>query len=497
MLITLAASHYNHCRKIFLANCRVSAHNRHAAKFRCKNTGEPTTMEVTANRNELLSAIDVARLAVEKKTTIPILTCLHFQVGSQVMTITGTDLEYAIMRPCLVTGNDEPFTMVVPQKILTDFLKCCREDMVHLLYRPGHTPQPTPCETCDGTGQVTPDPGLPSRPCAYCKGKGQKFYEHIPGQLIVTCGGAMQIDTYDPISYPELPKLGSEEWPIAGVLEAEAEQWLDMTGKVSYAISADENRFTLNGFLLEISDRVRMVATDGHRLAVVSRGETAEREVPVSALVPKAVIAKMSSIIGKKPTGTVNVYRSQKAGDQTVYLVFHYGVTFMVARMLSGNFPDWRRVLPAYDVNPAKIGVSNFIAGIDAVKHAADERSRAVKLTFNSHEVAILADSVERGKATCPVSCECGDTSGVTVGMNWQYLREYLSALPKGDTAYVYCNSDPGEKERLAEGTEHTMIEIPEEEREAKRIANAAKGCWMFKSQADDGYQVVIMPMRT
>ena len=109
----------------------------------------------------------------------------------------------------------------------------------------------------------------------------------------------------------------------------------------------EESRFTLNGALLLMEpENLTMVATDGHRLAFVRApaGQSGNISQPFRALVPKKAMAEMTKLAGEAGADAKALF----AGDDN-HLFFQVGQRLLITRKLTGNFPDYERVLPKDD----------------------------------------------------------------------------------------------------------------------------------------------------
>jgi DNA polymerase-3 subunit beta len=394
-------------------------------------------MKSTVDRSLFLEALTAANLAVEKKSTIPILQNVKITAGSQAMTVTGTDLEVAIEQ-YFPAYTDEPFVVTLPAAMLTKVLRSSKVANVTVEVVEGCTTKTETCQSCKGKGKYDPVAGVAgAKPsdCPPCDGKGT-ITTQLPGKVRVTAGASVTLESLTPDSYPALPEFGGPKFPVLSLLETTTADWNDMCAKVAYAISAEESRFTLNGFLLEVSDKVYAVATDGHRLALVERGESVEREEKYYSVVPKRVAGYVKSIFGKA-SEPLTVMRTEPKKSEADYLILASGRTVIVSRLLNGNFPDWRRVIPDYGAGAAEIKAADLIAAIDGIKHCADERSGAIRLEFNCAATRVVAESADLGKAEMEIACECNAASNLTFGINHSYLYQFLKSLPKEETVYL------------------------------------------------------------
>src|SRR6185437_13706469 len=192
-------------------------------------------------------------------------------------------------------------------------------------------------------------------------------------------------------SFPELPVM-----PEA-LAEIPIKTLSSMIARTAFAISMEESRFTLNGALLLMRpEGLTMVATDGHRLAFVQAKpeESGNVDQQFRALVPKKAMAELVKLADDSGEGGKAVF----AGDDN-HLFFQVGHRLLMTRKLTGNFPDYERVLPKDHSLSATLQKDEIRAAIERVAQFADERSRAIRVQFVSGEVRVFSSSVEMGES--------------------------------------------------------------------------------------------------
>ncbi len=217
-----------------------------------------------------------------------------------------------------------------------------------------------------------------------------------------------------------------------------------MISRTSFAISMEESRFTLNGALLVMRpDALTMVATDGHRLAYVSAGggvgTPAPGAAPVAigeisqafrALMPKKAMLELVKLADLAENDARGVF----AGDDN-HLFFQVGPRLLITRKLTGNFPDYERVLPKDHIHTAKLQKDEIKSAIERVAQFADERSRAIRVQFLSGEVKVFSSSVESGDSEESVASEYNGPD-LEIGFNAQYLLDFLRAIPQDRVSF-------------------------------------------------------------
>jgi DNA polymerase III subunit beta len=234
-----------------------------------------------------------------------------------------------------------------------------------------------------------------------------------------------------------------------------------------FAISMEESRFTLNGALLLLGDKtLTMVATDGHRLAYVQRPSEAANGVGVAyrALVPRKAMAEITKL--SDDAGTDSKLRF--GGDEN-HLFFEFGPRLLITRKLTGNFPDYERVLPQDNTNIATLVKDDIKGAIERVAQFADERSRAIRVQFTAGEVKVFSSALETGESEESVP---GEYSGpdLEIGFNAQYLLDFLRAIPQNQVQF-------GLKDQKSAG-------------ELQPAAGSAE------KDEQEQYRYVVMPMR-
>jgi DNA polymerase-3 subunit beta len=228
--------------------------------------------------------------------------------------------------------------------------------------------------------------------------------------------------------------------------EIPSKQLASMIQRTMFAISMEESRFTLNGALLLLKeDKATMVATDGHRLAFV--------EVPLPGQ------QGFRALIPRKAMGEIIKLAEEGAADSTVsisgddnHLFFQFGNRLLITRKLTGNFPDYERVLPKDNTQIATLAKSEIRAAIERVAQFADERSRAIRVQFVAGEVKVFSSSVETGESEESVTSEYSGPE-LEIGFNAQYLLDFFRAISQDHLVFAMKDQkSAGELRPVTEG---------------------------------------------
>ncbi|HEX6200642.1 MAG TPA: DNA polymerase III subunit beta [Thermoanaerobaculia bacterium] len=335
-------------------------------------------MDVRVDRNEFLAEATPMQGIVERKTTIPVLAHLLLRAEGDRLHLSATDLDVSLTSWTKADVAADGAVAIQAKKFL-EIVRSLTGDEIHLL-------------------------------------------QEEPRELTIRAGASrFKIRGLPPEDFPTLPKV-EEEYRV----EIPFPELRRMIGKILFAVSSEESRFQLNGALLKLRDsHLELVATDGHRLALVDKeigglagdGDGDGRDD--SVLVPRKALQELQRFESDEPVG----YRR---GEH--HLSFRLGHRELICRILEGTFPDYERVI-AKDNDKKAVFDRRHLA--DAVKRVAlltGERARAVRLAFAPDELVVSAVNPDLGEATERVGCEY-DGPEFKLGINPDYLEDFLGAV--------------------------------------------------------------------
>jgi DNA polymerase-3 subunit beta len=333
-------------------------------------------MEFTVSKSDLVRELNLSQGVVEKKTTIPILSNVLVEASGERILLTATDLELGIRCSCPAKVT-KPGAGTIPARRLLDYVR------------------------------LLPDADL-----------SVKLLDNQWASLI--CGRSRtRIAGMSRESFPELPQMPEKVADIpAGILSA-------MISKTIFAISTEESRFTLNGALLVLKSKgLTMVATDGHRLSMVEYDlDFPEVAGSFRALLPRKAMSEILKLAAEAGPDTMLAF----AGDDN-HLFFQLGDRLLISRKLTGNFPDFERVLPKDQPHQVSLSREELKGAIERVSQFADERSRAIRLRLTPGEAKVHSSISETGESEESIPVEYGGDT-VEIGFNAQYLLDFLRVV--------------------------------------------------------------------
>jgi DNA polymerase-3 subunit beta len=252
-----------------------------------------------------------------------------------------------------------------------------------------------------------------------------RFESKENDRVLITCERAQfKIAGMNPKDLPELPKFKESSSQLPADV---ARQMIERT---RFCITQEESRYTLSGakFILR-KKGVRMVSTDGHRLALIdNRAVRSEHEFDV--MIPRVALAAASRL-ATAHEGAVGI----NCDENHVY--FEIGARTLTARLLAGVFPNYEMVIPKNNDHMVEFDCSALLQIVRRVSVMTDERSRAVRLEFTKNKLTVRAEEDEQGAAEESIEIEYAGAPTV-IGMNAGYLAEYLSVLGGGSIRFEF-----------------------------------------------------------
>lgn len=214
-------------------------------------------------------------------------------------------------------------------------------------------------------------------------------------------------------------------------------QILDMINKTSHAISSDETRLFLNGiFLQEVEGKLRTVATDGYRLALI---ETELSQSKIEPLVNGIIIPKKGVFELKKIAESSNSQKISISVDES-FIYFNSDNTYLLAiRLIAKEYLKYQAVIPKKTVFTANIERECFLNAVKRIKIMANERSNGVKISFRKNEMIIIANHPALGDAQEKFPMRyTGDE--FDIGFNAKFLIESLSVFNDDEVKIEFNN---------------------------------------------------------
>lgn len=327
-------------------------------------------MEIRLNRSPFLGELAPMQGIVERRTTIPALSHLLLTAQGDRLKIAGTDLDVSLTSSVEAEIVREG-AIAVQAKKFVEIIRALVGEKVRL--------------------------GL----------EGQSL-------TIAAAGSRFKIRGLPAQDFPTLPDVTTGD-----AVAVPYALFRRMAARVIFAVSSEESRFQLNGALFKLKKgALEMVATDGHRLALVEN-EVASVAAEDSVLVPRKALQELLRFEG---TGDLTFRRGEH------HLSFRSGHRELICRILEGTFPDYERVIAKDNESRATFDRQALAEAIRRVALLTGDRARSVRLSLRSEILTISAANPDLGEAVEEVPCVYQGPE-IQLGVNPDYLDQFLSAF--------------------------------------------------------------------
>ncbi|MCB9744592.1 MAG: DNA polymerase III subunit beta [Alphaproteobacteria bacterium] len=276
----------------------------------------------------------------------------------------------------------------------------------------------------------------------------------------LTLGGQNRLELTSGSAWYKVVGLPAEDYPspqnfdgqTSMTLKAQALRWL--IERTAFVVCPDDNRYGINGAHLEVheandgSPRLRMVATDGHRLSYGQAPFEGSFGMAERMLIPRKALAEMKKLC-ERLEGEVQLSFGENGALLTTPAARFY------FRLIDGEFPDYRKVVPTTHQRQVTANRDVLFNALRRVGVLAQDRGRPVRFDFEPEHLTITASNTDLGEAREQVPLELTG-GGVSIGFNIRYFQEVLGALAServiielGDALSPAILREPGSEDSL------------------------------------------------
>jgi DNA polymerase-3 subunit beta len=363
-------------------------------------------MEVVLDRDAFLKGLQMVQNIVEPRQTLPILANVLLESDGEAVRLTATDLEVGARVSVPARVVDKGSVTIAARK-LAEIVKELPAAAISL--------------------RVGENASVQLR----CAGVSYKLFG-LP-----------------PDDFPAVVPAAPAAW-----VTLDAKLFREMLGQTIFAIASDETRQYLNGVLCSINGKdIRLVATDGHRLALAVRPLPTPAAVQ-GGIVPRKAVTEIMRVLGAGEQAQIAVTENQ--------FVLQMPNFVLTTRLIEGQFPNYEAVIPRSHPGRLILARGTLSAALRRVAVMAEERNKPVKFALAPAALKLSAVTHDLGEAEETLDIDYAGTQ-VTIGFNSRYLLDAMSPLESEQVVFEF-------KDSLSAG--------------------------VIKSVEDDGYCCVIMPMR-
>ena len=341
-------------------------------------------MRLTITRQNLQRGLAAVSASIPGKTTLPVLSNVLIESDNDSVWISGTDLDVSI-RVRVPSEVAEGGAITAPGRKFLELTRVLPDQPVELHAR-GH-------------------------------------------QLEIRCGNSrFKLNGLPSEEFPNLPAMDFEEgWSVA---EDSLRQLIRGT---AFAVSSEESRPILNGVCWELSDRMTMVATNGHRLAKMEVDPTRSHDAKGAFIVPPAALAQVERLFdgdGEIEVGTGGNHLGFRSSNQEVY-----------TRLIEGTYPNYEQVIPKDNDNVARVDREAMESAVRRMAVLASDQTHRIRMSFESDRVHLDVLTPDLGEAHDELDLDY-EGEALRIGFNANYLIEVLRNMPAGDVKMSFKTAE-------------------------------------------------------
>ena len=338
-------------------------------------------MNFTITRQNLHTGLAAVSASIPTKTTLPVLSNILFEADSDGVWMSGTDLDVSV-RVRVPAEVREAGNLTAPGKKLQEITRELPDEPVEVATR--------------------------------------------GDQIELRCGRShFKLNGLPAEEFPSLPEIHFEDgWSVTG---RDLHQLIQLT---SFAVSTEESRPILNGVLWELRDgEMRMVATNGHRLARMGVKAGSSSSPSADFIVPPAALQQVQRLF--KDEDGLEVARNGN------HLGFRSGSHEVFTRLIEGAYPNYDQVIPRDNDKVATVDKKALESAVKRMAVVASDQTHRIRLQFEPGRVHLNVLTPDLGEGHDEI--ELGyDGETLEIGFNANYLLEVLRYMPSDEVKITF-----------------------------------------------------------
>lgn len=329
---------------------------------------------VQTDRETLLKTLQSVTGIVERRHTLPILSNVLLEGKDNSFSFTATDLEIQVKAGSEEVQFDKSFAITTSAKKLQDILRALAE----------------------GT-KITLDQ------------KDSKL-------LLKTGKSRFNLQSLPVEDFPKFPveEAGEQQFEIS------QKAFKSLLNEVQFAMAQQDIRYYLNGMLVVLREgKIRVVATDGHRLSY-AEAELAEAvSIDAEVIIPRKTVMELLRLLADNDDKVmINIGKSQ--------IRFGFNNVILNSKIVEGKFPDYTKVIPPAYKNIFSVNRVNFLQALQRAAILSNEKFRGVRMVLTKDNVSVISSNSEQEEAQEDVEIKY-DGDAIDIGFNVSYLLDVLN----------------------------------------------------------------------
>jgi len=362
---------------------------------------------VKAKRDAILEPLSAVSGIIERRHTLPILSNVLIEPGGEGLGFLATDIEIQITARASVGERSEARAITVGARKLVDILRALPE-----------------------TTEVT-------------------LQQQDKRMLVMAGKSRFSLQTLPAEDFPRLASPSGETAKFA--LPQKALRHL--LGMVQYAMAQQDIRYYLNGLLMVVEDeRLKLVATDGHRLAYAAMA--LESALPrQEVIVPRKTVIELGKLLSEDDDSVeVELSAAQAA--------FRFSGIELVSKLVDGKFPDYARVIPMQHKNTLRVEREVLRQALMRAAILSNEKFRGVRWVLTDSSLKIVSSNAEQEEAQEELDVEYKG-EGLDIGFNVNYLLDVLNNVSSAEVECLFGDAASSSLFQFASDPEFRYVVMP------------------------------------
>lgn len=331
-------------------------------------------MKTIIKREHILGPLQNVIGAVERRQTLPILGNVLMKSNNGRLTITATDLEIEMISQ-IESGAMDDFQTTIPARKLLDICKALPDD------------------------------------------SDIEFTIDDSRVMLVSGRSRFTLSSLPASDFPGLDEIEAQQSFVLS-----QKQLKGLFDNTAFAMAQQDVRYYLNGILVEISpDLIKLVATDGHRLALseykAEIGVNTEKQI----IIPRKGVLELSRLLDNSDS-PASITLSQN------HIRVEAGPLVFTSKLIDGKFPDYKRVIPVDGNRIMKVNRESLKQSMNRIAILSNEKYRGIRLTLSAGNLSIQANNPDQEEAEEEITVSYDDAD-MEIGFNVTYLIDVLNVL--------------------------------------------------------------------
>lgn len=372
-------------------------------------------MEFSCEKKDIQAGVSTVEKIVATRSTLPIIGNILFEVGKNGVKLSANNLEIGIELGVKAKVAKEG-AVLIPAKTLSGIVNKLPETIIN--FKLGE----------NGTIRI-----------AY----NQSHFN---------------INTLPPDEFPSLPKVKDGK-----TFNLESQVLLEMIKQTIFAVSGNEEKYVLTGVLLETgkssmagdNSNLRAIATDGYRLAKKGEKVSLSGVGEHAAIIPARALHELARILEAKKSEEVKVTLAAEQAS------FQQGEVYLVSRLVQGQFPDYKQVIPKKSTTQVALATGEFLNAAERAAVVASGSANVTRFEVKAGKIIISASTPDVGSIEEALAAEIKGSEKALASFN---IRLIIDALKAINTERVVLEMSEGLSPgvlRPEKGSDYVYIVMP------------------------------------